>query len=195
VLALAPACGGPAFRAAHSTLLGEPIGADAQPVAPGQLLGGEFLQVRAPNSPGWVLMRESSAQIQFGHPGASARETYVAMVSFFELPPTEGSEAFVALVRSARESDTSPERFAEVKESYEYTGARGYPCVRYVATSLDLKAPGGALPLAEHGLYCRHPKHEGTGFWALYSQRALKADADLAEQVRGFLEGVVVPDK
>jgi hypothetical protein len=67
--------------------------------------------------------------------------------------------------------------------------------VKYTATSLDLKAPGGALPLVEHGLYCRHPKREGTGFWALYSQRAVKTDADLAEQARAFLEGVVVPNE
>jgi hypothetical protein len=82
-----------------------------------------------------------------------------------------------------------------LRESYEYTEERGYACVKYAATSLDCNAPGGAMPLAEHGLYCRHPRREGTGFWGAYSQRTLKADADLATQALGFLEGVVVPDE
>lgn len=195
VIGLALACTGGAERAAHAALLGRPQGAEMRPVSPGQVFGDELLRVRAPSSSGWLVIRESPREIQLGHPGASARETYVAMVTSFDLPATDGREAFVELIRRGRQSDFSPDRFSELRESYEYTEERGYPCVKYVATALDLKAPGGALPLAEHGLYCRHPRREGSAFGAVYSQRALKPDADLAEQARDFLEGVVVPDE
>ena len=191
VLALAQGCTGRAIQGAHGVLVGE----RARAVSPGQAFGGEALRVHAPASPGWVLLRQTPAEISFARPGASSRETYVATVSLFECPATEGPDAFVTYIRQGRESDASPDRFADIRESYEYTEERGYPCVRYVATALDVKAPGGALSLAEAGVYCRHPRREGTGFWVSYSHRALNPDVDVVEQAKGFIQGVTVPDR
>jgi hypothetical protein len=188
-LALASACSGRAVQGAHAVLVGE----KARPVSAGQLFGGQFLQVHAPASPGWVLLRESSKEITFARPGTLARETYVAMVSFFALAAMSDPGELVAHVRAARDADSPPDRFADAAASYEYSEERGYPCVKYVSSARDVKAPGGALTLAERGMYCRHPKSEGTGFWVSYSQRALKPDADLVAQADSFIAGVVVP--
>lgn len=184
-------CAGRATQAAHGVLVGE----HAEPVTPGQPFGGAFMQVQAPGSPGWVLLRESSTDITFARPGANDGESYVAMVSFFDLPATAGKDAFVEHIRQARESDSPKERFENAQITYAYTEERGYPCVAYVSSALDVQAPGGALTLAERGLYCRHPKNERLGYWVSYSQRGRQTDADFAEQADGFVRGVTVPDE
>ena len=189
VLSVALGCSGRAVQPVHGVLVGE----KARPVAPGQVFGGQLLQVLAPASPGWVLLQDTSAELTFARPGAAARETYVATVSFFELPATEGRDAFVAYIRQARERDSPPERFADARVTYEYAEDRGYPCVMYASSALDRNAPGGALKLVERGAYCRHPLREGLGFWVSYSQRALLPDANLTEQANGFAQGVTVP--
>jgi hypothetical protein len=190
VFAATAGCAGQSVKALHGVLVGE----HAQAVAPGQLFGGQFLEVHAPDSPGWVLLRESTQEITFGRPGAAEGESYVATVSFFELPVTKSRDEFIATIRQGRESDSSPERFADVSVSYGYAEERGYPCASYRSSSLDLKAPGGALTLAEGGMYCRHPRRDGLGFWVSYSQRAKETDDDFAEQADGFVRGVTVPD-
>lgn len=183
-------CAGRATQALHGVLVGE----HAKPVTPGQPFGGAFMQVHAPDSPGWVLLRESSTDITFARPGANEHESYVAMVSFFDLPATAGKDAFVAHIRQGRESDSPPERFENTEVTYAYSEERGYPCVAYGSTALDVQAPGGALTLAERGLYCRHPKNEGLGYWVSYSQRARTTDPDFAAQADAFVRGVSVPD-
>jgi len=169
------------------------VGEQARPVSPGQLLGGQFLQVHAPASPGWVLLRESSTEITFARPGASERETYVATVSFFALPTIEDPVELVGHIRKARNDDTPADRFADARTSYEYSAERGYACVKYDSSVRDVKSPGGSLTLVERGMYCRHPGKAGTGFWMSYSQRALSPDEDLGAQADSFLAGVVVP--
>lgn len=186
---LTSGCSGRLVQGLHGVLVGE----HANPVSPGQLFGGQFMQAHAPNSPGWVLLRESSTDITFARPGGSERESYVAMVSFFDLPATESKDAFVEHIRQGREADSSPDRFSNVQVTYTYSEERGYPCVAYVSSSLDVKAPGGALTLADRGIYCRHPKSQGLGFWVSYSQRSAATDPDFAEQASSFVEGVSVP--
>jgi hypothetical protein len=164
-----------------------------RPVKAGQELGGKAMRVRAPASKGWVV-RESANDILFGHRGAAKNETYVATVSFFDLPEaaTASAESFTAFIRELAEGDVPSERFAEPTASYEYTEARGYPCVKYVGSAIDKKAPGGPLRQTMVALYCRYTRRAGLGYAAIYSQRAKQIDADLAQQAAAFIEGVRV---
>jgi hypothetical protein len=164
-----------------------------QPVKAGEVFGGEALRVRAPAGDGW-LKRETATELWFAQPSASERETRVATVSFFELPEGLERKAFESFMRQAIESDTSPERFPDSTASYAFDDARGYACVRYQSTGTDPNAPGGALTLAAHGLYCRYTRRTGFGFAAVYSQRAEAIDPDLAQRAQAFLDGVSVPE-
>jgi hypothetical protein len=165
-----------------------------RPAKPGQEFGGKAMLVRAPSSEGWVV-RETANDILFGHRGAAKNETYVATVTFFELPEaeTKSAEAFTAFIRAQTAADLPAERFADPTASYEYTEARGYPCVKYVGSAIDKKAPGGPLRQTMVALYCQYTRRAGMGYAAIYSQRAKQIDADLAQQAETFLEGVRVP--
>jgi len=165
-----------------------------RPAKPGQEFGGKAMLVRAPSSEGW-LVRETANDILFGHRGAAKNETYVATVSFFDLPEAEtgSAETFTAFIRKMAEGDVSSERFADPTASYEYSETRGTPCVKYVGSAIDKKAPGGPLRQTMIALYCRYTRRAGLGYAAIYSQRAKQIDADLAQQAEAFIEGVRVP--
>ena len=185
-----------ATRAAHEVLAPRAEAEALRPVAPGQRFGGELLEVLAPNGEGWVV-RESAAELLFGRPGASRVETYVATVSYFEVPEgreTDDPEAFTAFIRDMLDADATPQRIEGLEDRLVYSGERDYACARYSATGIDVRAPGGPLPEVMYALYCRHPNKRGLGFAAVYSQRARVIDADLAAQAEAFLAGVRAPD-
>jgi hypothetical protein len=172
----------------------------AQTVTPGQVFSGSLLNIKAPESEDWKVISSSSAGMAFGHRGSSSNESYIAMVSFFSLPKTNGHDEFIALIKQAVEQNTSIDRFKTISSNYEYTDQRGYPCVKFDAITEDTKAKASFfghenLVLQIYSLYCRHPKHPDGGFVVSFSHRGSTLDETLKVPAEAFIEGVQVPEQ
>jgi hypothetical protein len=165
---------------------------------PGKLYKGDYVNVRAPNSEGWVLADSSIKGMAFAKRGLAAGETMGAQLLMFDLPPSETPEQFLSLIREGMEKDTDRNRFDVLQSVSEYTADRPYPCVRHRGSFNDKQAVTSPttkerLLLEAHGLYCRHPVRTNTGFAAIYSYRGRSAYPRLAEEARDFIQGVQVP--
>jgi len=173
-----------------------------RPLPPGQLFPGNVLNIRAPNSEGWMQMHSSNQGMIFVRRGASPDETYAARVFAVALPESRDREEFVTLVRQRNQENTSPERFSSIEVNYEYTEKRGYPCVsiKGVADDTKAKTPSGQqiLKLQINSLVCRHPRQQAKGFEGFgieFSHRGSTLDKALDVQAEAFIEGVQVPEK
>ena len=170
-----------------------------RPLIPGQFFSGSFLNIRAPNSEGWMLLDSSSQGMAFARRGVSSSESYAARVFVFALQESKDRDKFVTLIRKLTEENTSPERFKSIEYNYEYTEKRGYPCVKVKGVMEDTKAgtPSGqeTLKFQPYTLYCRHPKQQGKGFVIDFSHRGPSLDTTIDAQAEAFIEGVQVPEK
>ena len=173
-----------------------------RPLAPGQLFPGSFINIRVPNSEGWMQMDSSSQGMIFVRQGTAPNETYAARVFVVALPESKDRDEFVALIKQRNQENTSTERFNSIEFNYEYTDKRGYPCVRIKGVVDDTKArtPSGQqiLKLQSYTLICRHPKQQGRGlegFGIEFSHRGTTLDTALDVQAEAFIEGVQVPEK
>src|SRR5712664_164386 len=139
-----------------------------RPLAPGELFTGRVLNVRSPNSEGWLQMHSSNQGMIFVRRGASPDETYAARVFAVALPESRDRDEFVTLVKQRNQENTSPERFSSIEVKYEYTEKRGYPCVSIKGIANDTKAKTSSgqqiLKLQINSLVCRHPRQQAKGF-------------------------------
>lgn len=168
------------------------------PVTPGQLFPGGYINLRAPNSEGWRLVKSSPQGMAFGKEGIAAGENISAQLVMFGLQPTDTPEQFVDVIKKGIESDTNPDRFETLESSVKYTNERGYPCVRHHALVTDRAAQTSPttkeqLLLETYSLYCRHPIRTNTGFAAIYSYRGRQRFPDLERGAQDFIEGAQVP--
>ncbi len=104
----------------------------------------------------------------------------------------------MALIKQGIQNDTSPDRFTVSDAIYDYTDARGYPCVKYQSTTEDKKARTSLFKrepqkLQIYSLYCRHPIRPGLGFAISFSHRGADLDPAFEEQGQDFINGVDVP--
>jgi hypothetical protein len=181
-------------------LVGLASNAWADPLLPGQLFAGKLLNVRAPNSAGWRLVKSQESGLAFARSGSSSNESYVAQVSIFALAESNSPEEFVALIRKGAEADAPPDRFKNLESSYEYTNQRGYDCVKVVGVTEDTEARTSlfkreSLKLQVISLYCRHPKEPGAAFMAGLSHRGKTLDSDLRPLAESFIDGVQVAEQ
>ena len=160
------------------------------------MFAGSYINVKAPDSAGWLLSESSYTGITFGKPGPSKRETFAAYVKGINLPPTASPSEFEEVTRVGFRNDTSPERFDVQREASRYTDERGYPCVRHEFLARDKKPYGSDAPLllAMDSLYCRHPKRQETGFVATFSFRGKDEYPQLRSEAESFFQGAQVPD-
>jgi hypothetical protein len=165
-----------------------------RPLIPGQLFPSSVINVRAPNSEGWVVLSSSSHGIAFARRGVSSNESYVAKVFQIALPEFKDRNEFVALIKQRNAENTSPERFKSIEFNYEYTEKRGYPCVRIKGVMEDTKARTSSgqdiLKFQSYTLACRHPRRQGEGFAIDFSHRGSSLDTTLDAQAEAFIEGV-----
>ena len=173
-----------------------------RPLAPGQLFPGSVLNIRAPNSEGWMQMHSSNQGMIFVRRGASPDETYAARVFAVALPESRDRDEFIRLVKQRNQENTSPERFSSIEVNYEYTERRGYPCVSIKGIADDTKAKTSSgqqiLKLQIKSLVCRHPRQQSKGFEGFgieFSHRGFNPDKALDVQAETFIEGVQVPEK
>lgn len=170
--------------------------ADTHPaVAPNQDFSNPMFLLHAPASEGWHGFQQSARGIAFAKNGAQRGESYVAEVTLFSMPQMENNNLFVAYVKEQLEKDSPPERFDVLENDVQYTGERGYPCVKYHGVSNDRKARVSmfsrqTLRLEVVALYCEYPARVGTGFAVVYSHRGTIADEHFAADGASFIEGV-----
>jgi len=175
-----------------------PAVVNAQALVPaGKVFSNAFLDVRAPASGNWMIVKSSQTELAFARTGAAVNESFIAQVTLFALPDLKDKAEFEALVRQGIEADAPAERFKSVSSNYEYTEQRGYPCVKYVGVTEDMKAKTAtsatvSLLLQFNSLYCQHPGVPGVGFMVGLSHRGAVLDENMAKDAEAFLEGVQV---
>lgn len=164
---------------------------------PGQTYSGPLLNIKSPQTAGWQLYQSSPAGMVFAKLGGSHGESYIANVASFALKKTGNSDQFLALIKQKIEQDAAPERFIPLDSKYQYNDERGYPCVKFIAVTIDKGAairPPHADPTLEMiGLYCKHPQEEDLGFAAVFSHRGEEKDPNFAAEADSFIAGVQVP--
>lgn len=172
----------------------------AQALVPaGKMFANAFLDVRAPLTGDWMIAKSSQAELAFARVGDAANESFIAQVSLFALPDFKGKDEFETLVKQGVQADSPTERFKPVSADFEYTEQRGYPCVKYVGVTEDMKARTSAsatetvkLMLQFNSLYCQHPTVPGVGFMVGMSHRGDSVVEDLAKDAEAFIAGVQV---
>lgn len=168
-----------------------------QPVTPKQQFRSPLVDVYAPDSAGWIVTGTGTNGIAFGKRGNEPNETYGAQVIIFELPPTGSSDELIGLVKQRIAAANPPPRFQEIASDYQYTDARGYPCVDARISFDDNAAmtPTGRaqLKLKVISLYCRHPNRPAAGFFAAYSYRGKGEGPRIDDAAKDFIDAVVVP--
>lgn len=172
----------------------------AQALVPaGKMFANAFLDVRAPLTGDWMIAKSSQAELAFARVGDAANESFIAQVSLFALPDFKGKDEFETLVKQGVQADSPTERFKPVSADFEYTEQRGYPCVKYVGVTEDMKARTSTsatetvkLVLQFNSLYCQHPTVPGVGFMVGMSHRGDSVVEDLAKDAEAFIAGVQV---
>lgn len=169
-----------------------------QPVTAGQEFKGGYINIRVPNSDGWLLVRSSQNGMEFAKPTGSG-ENLSAQILMFGLAPTKTPDEFIGLIKSGIGQDTDSNRFDVLGTSIEISSERGYPCVRYSASLRDKEAQTSrtrreVLLLETEALYCRHPVRDTTGFAAIYSHRGRAPYSSLKSEAVDFIMGIQVPE-
>ena len=159
------------------------------------------MNVRAPASAGWLLVKSKSGAegMVFGREDPFTGNTYAAQVSAFRLPPFGTTDEVLAIVEAGVAKDSPPDRFKVVDANFQLTSERPYLCVRFRGSFEDLKALTrrgiAALPLHIRALYCQHPTQGDLGLYIAYSQRGGRPDLDLDSQAQSFIDGVRTPQE
>jgi len=167
-------------------------------VQPGMVYRGPILNITAPNSAGWHMLKSDPSGVAFARDGNAPGESFAAQVAIFNPPQTDSPEEFEALIVKGAKSDAETERFSTSKFTHQFTAARGYPCVQMQNISEDRQAKTGpnkteTLILQNEHLYCRHPVHKDIGFAITYSYRGRSLYSELQKEAQSFIEGIQVP--
>src|SRR5438105_7218542 len=153
--------------------------ATRQPLASGQFFPGPLLNIRAPASAGWQLVKSGAEGMAFGREDASTGNTYVAQVRAFRLPLVSTPDELLAIIEAGFAKDSPPDRFKVVDANFQFTTERPYPCVRFRGSSEDLRARTrqgtAALLLHIRSLYCQHPTKRDLGLRIGRSQALLRS--------------------
>ncbi|MCC6141478.1 MAG: hypothetical protein IT389_12785 [Nitrospira sp.] len=171
---------------------------EPQNVPPGKLYAGPIINITAPNSEGWQLLKSDSSGLAFGRRGNAPDESFTAQVATFNPPQTDSPEEFESLMVKGAQSDANTERFQTKSFTHKFTSARGYPCVQMNNISEDTKAQSGPnktepLIMQNEHLYCRHPVRKNIGFVVIYSHRGKELHPDFQTEAHSFIEGIQVP--
>lgn len=170
-----------------------------QNVPPGKVYAGKILNIAAPYSEGWQLLKSSPSGMAFARRGNASGESFAAQVALFDPPQTNSPEEFEALIVQGARRDAETDRFSTKQFTHQFTSVRGYPCVQIHNISEDRQAQTGpnrteTLILQNEHLYCRHPVQKNMGFAITYSHRGKGLHPDFQKEAHSFIEGVQVPN-
>lgn len=170
-----------------------------QNVPPGKVYSGPILNIAAPNSEGWQLLKSDPSGMAFGRRGSASGESFAAAVAIFDPPQTNSPEEFEALIVKGARSDAETDRFSTKSFTHQFTSSRGYACVQMKNISEDRQAKSGpnkteTLVMQNEHLYCRHPAQKNIGFAITYSYRGKDLHPNFESEAHAFIEGVQVPN-
>jgi len=171
-----------------------------QSVPPGKRFSGPILNITAPNSEGWHVLKSDPSGMIFARRGSAPGESFAAQVAIFDPPQTDSPEEFEALIVKGAQADAETERFRTKSFTHQFTSARGYPCVQMNNISEDTEARSGpdkteTLIMQNEHLYCRHPVQKKIGFAVTYSHRGKELHPGFQAEAHSFIEGIQVPGK
>jgi hypothetical protein len=171
---------------------------ESQYVPPGKFYAGSVINITAPNSEGWQLLKYDQSGLAFGLRGSALDESYAASVSIFEPPQTDLPDEFESLIVKGAQSDAETERFQTKSFTHKFISARGYPCVQINNITEDAGARGGSnktgsLMTQSSHLYCRHPIRKSIGFAITYSHRGKELHPTFQTEANAFIDGIQVP--
>lgn len=114
------------------------------------------------------------------------------------VPETQSKEEFLAQVKHEVTKEAPPEKFKNVESTFDYSDQRGYPCVLYKGSAVELNVKTSTFGRSDmlfqiQALYCRLPNLAKAGFAAMFSHRGDSDAAGFDAQARDFIEGVQVP--
>jgi len=172
---------------------------ESQNVPPGKIYAGKVLNITAPNSEGWKLLKSTSSGMAFARNGSAPDESFVAAVVIFDPPQTNSPKEFEAIIVKGAQSDAETKRFSTTEFTHQFTSVRGYPCVQMHNISEDRQAQTGnnkteTLILQNEHLYCRHPVQTNVGFAITYSHRGKSLHPNFQNEAHSFIEGIQVPN-
>lgn len=170
---------------------------ESQNVPPGKVYSGPTLNIAAPNSEGWQLLKSDPSGMAFARRGSASGESFAAQVTIFDPPQTNSPEEFEALIVKGAKSDAETDRFSTKSFTHQFTSSRGYPCVQMKNISEDRQAKSGpnkteTLVMQNEHLYCRHPAQKNIGFAITYSHRGKDLHPEFENEAHSFIEGVQV---
>ncbi len=90
----------------------------SQPVAPGQPFRWHQFELRAPASPGWVLVSSTARAVAFMRRSDELARSEVATVSLLAVPEALDREGFVAWVENLVRREAPPSRFRPVSVAH-----------------------------------------------------------------------------
>lgn len=171
---------------------------ESQNVLPGKLYAGPVINITAPNSEGWQLLKSDPSGWVFARRGSAPSESFAAQVAIFDPPQTDSPEKFESLIIKGAQADANTERFQTKSFTHKFTSARGYPCVQMNNISEDAQARRGpnkteTLIMQNEHLYCRHPVRKDIGFAITYSHRGKALHPAFQTEAHSFIEGIQVP--
>jgi hypothetical protein len=171
---------------------------ESQNVPPGKIYAGPVLNITAPNSEGWQLLKSDPSGWAFARRGSSPGESFAAQVAIFNPPQTDSPEEFEALIVKGAQADAETERFRTKSFTHKFTSTRGYSCVQMNNISEDTQARSGpnkteSLVMQNEHLYCRHPVRKDIGFAITYSHRGKELHPGFQTEAHSFIEGIQVP--
>ena len=167
-----------------------------QAVLPGELFRGPVLEIRAPASSGWYLLRSGGRETSFISRDQGSGSTYVAEVYFVPLQRNSDAE-IMGFAKMRMQARAPAPRYITIASNFEATSERPYPCVRFRGTIRDTKAmtPQGtaSLPIYVRSLVCMHPRQTDLLLDIGFSQRGGIVDSNLDARAESFMSGVQVP--
>ena len=187
-----------ATRALHDVLIGGTP--TASTVRAGQLYRGNNLNIRAPNSDGWLLAGSSVEGMHFARRGTAPSESFAAQVLLF-IPSAAARgnrDEFLSLMKKEFEAETTSGRHSAVESEFKHAEERSYLCVSVRSVVKDSEALVSptrreVLLLQAKSLYCQHPKKPNMGFAIIYSHRGQSLYPNLDTEAQSFIDGVQVP--
>lgn len=171
----------------------------SQNVPPGKVYSGSTLNITAPNSEGWQLLKSDPSGMAFARRGSASGESFAAQVTIFDPPQTNSPKEFEALIVKGAQSDLETDRFSTKTFTHQFTSSRGYACVQMKNVSEDRQAKSGpnkteTLVMQNEHLYCRHPTQKNIGFAITYSHRGKDLHPNFENEAHSFIEGIQVPN-
>ena len=167
-------------------------------IAPGQAFPGTSLAVTWPNATGWHLSDTGANQWVFQKQGAQADDSFIATISWLDLPTDLTTQSFVTFVKQGADAQNQA-RFHNLASAAQFSSARPYPCVHYRATGADAPTvTAAARPLAPlllemELLACAHPQLGNKAFVAVYSHHGERPDPGFETGAAAFFGGIQVP--